>query len=376
MIAPVATGEGAVRLRPIDALRGIAALLVVWLHVTQGFAAAGGGHPVPGQWLADVAQALDVGRIGVVAFFLISGFVIPWSIPAGQPSAAGAFLLRRAFRIFPAYWLSIPLSVVATCWLWNAPFGLRDLVANVLLLQDVVGARAANGVYWTLLVEMVFYLLCVVLLRSGSLHVPRRTGALAAVLLGIHVVGATAIWLGLGWNRLLVFLPLHLSLMLCGTLIRHVVDRDDGARTARRVLALLLAFWLLAFVPAALLVRGLANNYVVSSLLGVALFAAVLCSVRGNRVTDWLGRTSYSIYLFHVPVFYPLQWWVLQQPAASAWRGQHLALWLAASLAGTLLVAAAVHRWVEQPGIRAGRRCAQAWTRWHQRRGGALLPAT
>jgi len=60
--------------------------------------------------------------------------------------------------------------------------------------------------------------------------------------------------------------------------------------------------------------------------------------------------------------------WLLQrQPQGSWWRTQHLAVYLLANLALTLLLAEAVHRWVEQPSIRLGRRCAKALQRRQNR---------
>ena len=139
------------RLRHIDALRAVAALLVLWRHVADAYVGLGAG--VGGRWLMSIADSIDVGRIGVVAFFLISGYVIPFSIHPERSAPIGTFLIKRFFRIFPAYWLSIPLGAFATCWLWGRPFGVREFLVNLTLLQDFFGVTPAEGLYWTLLVE-------------------------------------------------------------------------------------------------------------------------------------------------------------------------------------------------------------------------------
>lgn len=352
------------RLRYIDALRGIAALLVVWLHVTQSYAKIGGTREVAGQWLAVIAQDLDVGRIGVVIFFLISGFVIPFSIHADRPAAVGSFAIKRFFRIYPAYWLSIPFSAFATWWLWGRSFGARDFVVNLTLLQDLFGVTSASGVYWTLFVEIVFYGLCIGLLRARSLYNPLRIGLLAAVLVGAHTLGAFALWLGVPLDTFWVFLPLHLSVMLCGTLYRYCLFERSAPLHARWLLFALLIHYLIVFPAGAIWARGIVNNYVVSSALGFAMFVLGTSVVRiETRLTDWLGRISYSIYLFHLAVYYPLFWWLSRQPVDSWWRTQHMAVYLAASLALTIAAAAAVHRFVEKPCIRLGHRCADRWMR-------------
>jgi len=104
-----AAGRG-VRLRYVDALRGIAALLVLALHVANHYHALSPATAAHGRWLNDFAANLDIGRIGVVVFFLISGFVVPFSIHAESAAPVRGFAIRRLFRIFPAYWLSVPLA--------------------------------------------------------------------------------------------------------------------------------------------------------------------------------------------------------------------------------------------------------------------------
>lgn len=364
-------GEGARgRLRYIDALRAIAALMVVWLHVSESFAAAGGAA-TGGRALAEFAWAVDLGRVGVVVFFLISGFVIPPSLDTARPAPLASFAVKRLLRIYPAYWLSIPLSAFAAWWLWGRPFGAAELAVNATLLQDLLGVPAASGVYWTLLVELAFYALCMLLAWGGILHDARRIGTIALALAGLHLAIVTGLWLRGAGGTLLALLPFHLSLMLTGSLCRQAQCGVALPRAAGRMLHALLLFFLFVFPVGAAWVLGPAHNYVVSSALGVAVFLVGTRLVRiESRLTDWLGRISYSIYLFHMPVFYPLLWWVTRQPLDSAWRNQHLAIWLVVVLLPTLLVAELAYRFVERPGMRFGQR----WATRLQRRGADMQP--
>src|SRR5437868_2051289 len=84
------------RLEFLDFARATAALLVVLAH--------GVSVSVPG-FLAWSRANLDPGRVGVVLFLLISGFIIPASLEKG--GNLGRFWLRRFFRLFPAYWVSV-----------------------------------------------------------------------------------------------------------------------------------------------------------------------------------------------------------------------------------------------------------------------------
>lgn len=362
----VATSRSDNRLRYIDALRGVSALMVVWLHVSETYA-----HLDPsgerGHWLYTMATSVDFGRIGVVAFFLISGFVIPWSLRPDRPAPIATFAIKRLLRIYPAYWLSLPLGVMTTYWLWGRPFAFSDFLVNLTLLQDFFGVPAAQGLYWTLLVELVFYALCVVLLLSGSLHNLRRLCALAIVLAGLHLLAMFTRWLGTPlMSSTLAFWWLNLSIMLCGTLFRAwIIER---AVTHDRVLRLgiggLLVFYLLVYPVATTWAIGLERNAAISYALGLMLFIVGTTVLRvATRLTDWLGRISYSIYLFHPVVFQPILWWLLQQPPDSWWRTRHLGLYLLANVLLTVLLADLVYRVVEAPSIRLGHRWANARAR-------------
>ena len=166
---PVTQPIAQARMRYIDTLRAVAALLVVWLHAVSIFGRTSAATEQSGGWLYSTIAYIDVGHIGVVVFFLISGFVIPFSISADRPGAVGSFAIRRFFRIYPAYWLSVPLAALAIFWIWGSPFSVREILVNLTLMQDLFGVRSAEGVYWTLPVELTFYALCIVLLKTNSL---------------------------------------------------------------------------------------------------------------------------------------------------------------------------------------------------------------
>ena len=359
------------RLRRIDALRGFAALLVVWMHVSESFVSIG---PIDGGWIHELARSVDVGRIGVVAFFLVSGFVVPNSIRPDLPAPIGSFAIKRFFRLFPAYWLSVPLGALTGWWMWGRDFGARELLLNFTMLHDLFGAPPAIGLYWTLLVELVFYALCVVLLLARSLDRMWRIWGLAGVFTAVYVLATLVRLAGLpAPHPKVAFLFLNLSIMLCGTLYRHVVFEREAHpdRRLRAAIAALFACHLLALPAGAFLLVGFELNPTIPYALGMLVFVLGTSVLPfAHRVTDWLGRVSYPIYLFHPVVFMTYLWWLLRLPPGSWWRSWHLGAYLAVNVALTLGVAAIVHRLVEQPGIEAGRRIARRW----QQRGGKGTP--
>ncbi len=359
------------RLRYIDSLRGLAALLVVWLHVAQAYAGLGGDRPIGGQWLYRIAQDLDVGLVGVVVFFLLSGFVVPSSLRPERPAPIADFLVRRVFRIFPTYWLSVPLGAWATHWLWGRSFGAGTFVVNLALLQDPLGFASAQGVYWTLSVEWIFYFLCIALYLGGFLHRPVRLGLLAGVLLFVHTAAGFANWWGIALDSFLRFVPLYLSLMLCGTLWRSWIngERSSGVRW---LLAGLLLHLLVVLPAATIPLLGMTGNYAVEVALGVSIFIAGTTRLRiENRIGDALGAISYPLYLLHLVVCMPILWWLQQQPVGSWWRTQNLGVYLLVCIVLACALAALVHRFVELPGIEVGRRVSSMWVRWRSR---ATLP--
>lgn len=359
-VADTAAGDS--RLRHIDALRALAALLVLWRHVADAFATLGPG--VSGLWVVDWGAALDFGRIGVVTFFLVSGYVIPFSIHPERPAAVGTFLIKRFFRIYPAYWLSIPLGALATCWIWGLPFDARDFLVNLTLLQDFVGVRAALGLYWTLLVEWAFYLLCVVLVLSGSFARSRRWLALSTLLTAVYSFELLVHWLNgvstLGSSA--AFACLNLSLMLLGTLYRRTIVEGDGDALVQGGVLVLLVWHLIALPAVSVLAVGTTGNATIPYAFGLLVFVGGVSFVQvRTRLTDWLGRVSYSIYLFHPVVFMLMLWWLQRLPLQSAWRSQHLGVYLLANAVLTVAFATLVYRFVEKPGIELGRRLAQWW---------------
>src|SRR5262249_12891213 len=146
--------EAPQRLEFLDFARGVAALLVVLAH--------GLSISVPG-FLAWSRQNLDPGRAGVVLFLMISGFIIPASLEQGGDLRK--FWLRRLFRLFPAYWLSVAAAFAYLALGGPRPLAIRlddgtSWLANLTMCQGFLRRPDAWGVYWTLQLELVIYATC------------------------------------------------------------------------------------------------------------------------------------------------------------------------------------------------------------------------
>lgn len=109
------------------------------------------------------------GYLGVDLFFMISGFVIAIS---AHGRAASDFAVRRGVRLYPAFWAAMLLTAAVTA-LWGAPemrVTLIQVIANLTMAPNVFDQPLVDGVYWTLLNELIFYgmVFLFLLLRIGK----------------------------------------------------------------------------------------------------------------------------------------------------------------------------------------------------------------
>ncbi|MFB7472187.1 acyltransferase family protein [Kitasatospora sp. NPDC056184] len=163
---------GRPRLYALDGMRLLAALSVVSFHWAAYVDISGVWEGVtPRDALPRLNHVASYGWLGVELFFVISGFVICMSCWGKRP---GEFFVSRVVRLYPGYWVAVLLTgaVVLTFGQYARTFAARGLhvdtvVANLTMLQEPLGMRHVDGVYWTLWVEMRFYLLFALVVAAG-----------------------------------------------------------------------------------------------------------------------------------------------------------------------------------------------------------------
>lgn len=331
----------------LDGLRAIAVLLVLWAHLSP----LTPGYP---EWLLTARFLHDPGIQGVDLFFVLSGFLITRILLAeherGRP--VRWFLLRRALRIFPIYYL-----LLAIVWLQR---GGDDVPWCAVYLSNFWfafgGGVTSLSHTWSLCVEEHFYLLWPPIVAFGGLAVARRAlwfGILPLALLTI----AWFVWiapsphteLALRYGSPVRFLSLGAGCLLACA--------EPTIRSAlRRWLAYGLGFLLLGVLTSNALLVGLplylgrpalldAAQYQLSYLLSALLLScgAMLCclgaSERGplrmlaTAPLRAIGRISYGLYLYHLPLFH----W-LGEPATAASQATALAASFAAATGSYLAI--------------------------------------
>jgi peptidoglycan/LPS O-acetylase OafA/YrhL len=349
------------RFSHIDALRGIAALLVIWLHVSEVFVRISPETAAQGTALYDVAWSVDVGKIGVVIFFSISGFVICRSLNGNIIEGSKKFLIRRLLRLYPAFWVSIVLGLFSIWWLFDKPFGWNIIAANITMLPELFGEQPIIGLYWTLETELVFYLLCWLLFVNRYLNNPLILFLISAFLAFFFVV-AKLFFMPPELRSSLKVMPYNLAIMFWGGFFRYwYEDKKAYIMLATRkvdIQSLLYVLTAIVLIPAlAALMKGYAEQNDTLIHLGSSYILGLSVFIIGNLVFKiknqfmvWTGTISYSLYLVHPVIFYSL-FWYLKNKAPYWLMTFHLSIYIVFTMVFSMILSAIIYYTVEKPAI-------------------------
>jgi peptidoglycan/LPS O-acetylase OafA/YrhL len=363
--ATTATGPGSAslpirrlgRIPALDGLRGIAVLLVVIEHIETIL--------VPGTVRVD-AGPLRGAFLGVDIFFVLSGFLITSLLLGEQAERTrvrfAAFYRRRALRLLPALYVLLAVHVLYT-WVtglslhveWLTVRGALAYVSNWTWKWDGLQSAPGLGHLWSLAVEEQFYLVWPAVLIV-FLGVRRRTATVAIVIVaGIAVIAVhrAMMWEhGVNWLFLLLRTDTRADSLLVGALLAQLWVR--GWRPSARIVipaawvatALLAVFVTVARSTHAFLYLG--GFTLVAVCTATVILAASEGQWPGTRLLEIpslrvVGRVSYGLYLWHMPLFYVVNRY------GAGWGAP------ARILVGVPLAAAATFaswRYVEQPFLR------------------------
>ena len=328
----------------MDGLRGIAAFLVVLFHLRIAV------NETAEEWLWPIVdKLLSYGYLGVDVFFVISGFVISYSVRNADhtPAYLLRFGIRRSIRLDPPYWLTIVLELILIKLGLiifsdlDTPFpSTAKILAHFVYMQNLLGFGNINDVFWTLCYEIQFYIIFV-----GAFVVTKLT----RVWLGdwqaryfVFSVGTVAFL----WSWLIFFGPAENPI--------HGLFIDRWYQFFIGVLAMqschqrsIKPGFLLASVM--MLAGSLLypENGIHNGITALAAAWVLVLSAQREKMSKWLagstiqfmGRISYSLYLIHPVVgwrfvkvvrelfgadFSPIQAWLVLAggvgaSVASAW---------------------------------------------------------
>jgi peptidoglycan/LPS O-acetylase OafA/YrhL len=302
----------------IDALRGVAILAVITVHVAQQVS----GGPMK--------RFGPKGAFGVQLFFVISAFTLFWSLRSRMTvdrRPIRAYFVRRFFRIAPLFWIAIAFYFYHRGY-WSPMFapagvGAKQILTAIVFLHGwsplTCNAIVPGG--WSIATEMTFYLFVPILFK----RVRSLTGALWVAFISSFLIALTELPLTshlcrlypAAWNDLIVFFAYTSFLcqfpVFCfGIVLYFILTGPDSDRTTlspmlqTRPMALLLAL----LAPALVLSPAIPEQ-VIWALAFVGLTAALayhpfLLAV--NPVTRFLGTISFSAYIWH--------FWIIEKFAA------------------------------------------------------------
>jgi peptidoglycan/LPS O-acetylase OafA/YrhL len=301
------------RIHWVDGVRGGAAVFVVlhhiWLTSWPSFPRTSG--PWFLGWLL-------YGHMAVAVFIVVSGFSLalaPMRNGGTLPGGVRRFLRRRAWRILPAYWAALILSVAVTGLFLHPELGIASLARSLgvhgVLLQDVVGSSDANGALWSIAIEWQIYFAFPLILLIG-----RRTSLNTAVLITavIVLIAHEVANTGGVFDKINGLTPQFLVLFALGALAVRLGGSANAA-ALRRPLAVAAIVPVTLFAVIAVTEGSewvVAHFFWMDLLFGVGVAAtmglihaggfAPVRRVLTTRLALWLGLFSYSIYLIHDPI--------------------------------------------------------------------------
>jgi peptidoglycan/LPS O-acetylase OafA/YrhL len=258
------------RIKHIDILRGIAAVMVTVFHLTGS----------TGLSKDSIAFGKN-GYVGVEIFFVISGFVLPYSLLKSGYHFKNffTFIAKRVVRIYPAYIAAIIISILLTALAGREVIKWQGALLHLLFLNTQFGYNDVSAVFWTLRIEFEFYIL------AGLLFTYVFTSSYKSVIFIIIIVG-------LSWFDVNPSFISWLPFFALGILIFN--KQFTGMN--------LYVFWI---ASAILMLITFKTHGLPEALAGCFAFLFMLFVKLEDsqkpiyRFFLWLGLISYSLYLVH-----------------------------------------------------------------------------
>lgn len=333
------------RISFIDSVRGIAAFLVLFQHTYE--------HFFPGIGKIMASQVLNFGQVGVVVFFLVSGFIIPYSLERSR--SIPHFFSNRVFRIYPLYFLIIGIQFLLLAMHIrveeNGFSTSKILLSHLFFVQEYVPESSPWGLNlvvgsWTLFIEAVWYVLFAGLF---VFRIPQRyIISTALVGFGLLVVASFVLDKRLPMGRMGMLYNCILGLHIYRWFKNEITDKAFYQGIAWSVAVIFTALWVSYGYHYS--EHFTAFCVLLSWSLAYAIFGFFFATRNILRpaldpLLAFLGKISYSVYLSHASIMLVLIYFFGLSP-----------LVFVATVASTIIFSAFSYAWVEKPGIDFGKR--------------------
>lgn len=309
----------------LNYIRGICAMLVVLYHYTTRYLDVvlemGAEQNHIGLWW---------GCWAVSAFFILSGFLTVANVDETLTPAKFAF--KRISRLYPAYWIAIIITTLVTyCVNSDLKVGLIPTFINFTMLQDFLGVESVDGAYWTLRVELWFYIIVALtlFLRKRNYNV-LSTLWLAAVLivrlLSKDILAGTIL---LKIVRA-VFMVDWAHVFIMGISLNQILKNKKAVLPYINLAVCMVIEYNMQSIGRFLFVTAI--------LLLCFLFAETKLRFKYDKPLNFLAEISFPLYLVHQKVGY-----IIIQAFESRWFGTITATVV------SIIVAYLIHRYIEKP---------------------------
>lgn len=274
------------RILVLDSLRGVAAILVFIFHCSLGYKTI-------------KSDFLNLGVTGVDLFFMISGFVIILSLEKTKKSIA--FLIKRFMKLFPVYWFIVSFTTLLILINeYNIKISnlLVNYLGNLTMIQRYFKIPNLDEQYWTLEVELAFYLFIYVVFLFKKLKSIEIIGLVFLTLIVLYDLFLENLFP----LNLYFILFNHFPLFFSGIIFYKI--KTEGGQIYRYVLLIL------CFCTTCMLFNnGGRSMYYISFFnyfLMTCIYFIVFLFLTFNRLGFllikpllFMGRISYSFYLIH-----------------------------------------------------------------------------
>ncbi|WP_130904944.1 MULTISPECIES: acyltransferase [unclassified Pseudomonas] len=306
------------RLNELDLLRFLAAIAVVFFHYAFRGYAKGDMSTMPYPLLAEPAK---YGYLGVELFFMISGFVI---LMTASSNNLRAFFISRVVRLCPAFWVCCTITFAITLAIGQPRYSadFYQYIINMAFLSELMGVPQIDGVYWSLFVEIQFYIMISILLAFKKIE------KIETYLVFWLLISATAELLAFEKLRSILITD-YAAYFIAGATF-YIIWAKGITKTRVFLLAGALALAnYTAIVWAELLESKYATEYnplIVCSVIGLFFITFILISTNktGAIATyNWtaLGALTYPLYLLHQMIGFMI--FNIAYPAVNS----HILLW-------------------------------------------------
>jgi peptidoglycan/LPS O-acetylase OafA/YrhL len=342
----------------VDGIRGIAAVGIACYHIHRyGPLGDAADRLLP----TVVSAGLSYSWIGVQCFLVIAGFVAAHSLRKTHltPSLIGNFALRRMVRLGFAYWaivlVVLGLNEFAIRFLRDyslaGEVSWHHALAQFLFVQDIFRFGNISAGLWFVAIDLQFGMAFILLVGlgqwlAGQASLSKWPRGIALLALTAPFGAMSAFYFNLDANNdALIHYYFHLPVL--GALAWWALDRKVPHE----------AFWIYSGALLVSLIIHWRPEIVVATIAGVALYLAGhgnwLQSGLAGQPFQYLGRTSYSLFLVH----YPVSWIILRFGYDLTGSDPTAAVgWLVLAFAGSLGAAHAFFHMVEAPANRLSRR--------------------